>query len=280
MKNLFSVLIILATTNIVSTGQSNSSCCQASSIKAFTDLANDLSFVMSHEEPVPFKLKEPKGQDITFLVDVGESGKGYYIKPKTKSNKWIFVFQEWWGLNDYIRLQADNLSDSLTDVHVLAIDLYDGKVATTREEASTYMQGASPERIEKLIVSASDFSGANSRIGTIGWCFGGAWSNKSAALLSNKVTACVMYYGMPIKDESQIKQITAPVLGIFADKDGWITPKVVSEFKNLMYKNGKSIETYGYNNDHAFANPSNPVYDKENAEDAWKKSITFFRKNL
>lgn len=65
------------------------------------------------------------------------------------SNKWIFVFQEWWGLNDYIRLQADMLHTSFPDAHILAVDLYDGKVATTREEAGALMQGASPERIEK-----------------------------------------------------------------------------------------------------------------------------------
>lgn len=39
-----------------------------------------------------------------------------------------------------------------------------------------------------------------------------------------------MYYGMPVTEESQLSQLSAPVLGIFADNDGWITPKVVFEF--------------------------------------------------
>ncbi|HTA61258.1 MAG TPA: dienelactone hydrolase family protein [Bacteroidia bacterium] len=35
-----------------------------------------------------------------------------------------------------------------------------------------------------------------------------------------------------------------------------------------------------YDADHAFANPSNPKYSKEFADDAMKNSIAFIRKNL
>lgn len=260
--------------------QTNASCCQASSIKAFTDLANDITFVMTHEEPLPFTLENPKGKNITYPVSGGEDAKGYYIAGKKNNNKWIFVFQEWWGLNDYIRLQADVLHSSFPDAHILAVDLYDGKVATTREEAGALMQGANPERIEKIILAASNYSGAKSRIATIGWCFGGAWSNKAAIMLGKKAAACIIYYGMPVKDEAQLSQLSAPVLGIFADQDGWITPKVVSEFKESMIKLKKSVETYGYNADHAFANPSNPKFNKSFSEDAWNKSVAFLKKHL
>ena len=279
MKYILQFFLIL-TFNISLLSQNTVSCCQASSIKSFTDLANDISFVLTHEEPMPFTLQNPKGQNITFPVNGGEAGIGYYIKGAVNNTTWIFVFQEWWGLNDYIKLESDKLHEAFPDAHILAIDLYDGKVATTREEASSLMQNVSPERIENLIMSASEFSGNKSRIGTIGWCFGGAWSNKAAVILSEKCKASVLYYGMPVKDEVQIKTIKAPVLGIFADQDGWITPKVVNEFKDLMIKNGKSVEIYGYDAHHAFANPSNPKYHKEFSQDAWAKTITFFRKHL
>ncbi len=279
MKFLLQFLLIIIF-NVSLIAQNKTTCCQASSIKAFADLANDISFVLTHEEPLPFTLENPKGTNITFEVKGGEEGKAYYIKGAKNNSKWIFVFQEWWGLNDYIRQESDKLHEAFPDMHIFAIDLYDGKVATTREEASSYMQNASADRIEKLILAASDFSGGSSRIGTIGWCFGGAWSNKAAVILSQKCKAAVMYYGMPIKDEAQIKMIKAPVLGIFADQDGWITPKVVNEFKDLMIKNGKSVEIYGYDGHHAFANPSNPKYNKEFSQDAWAKSINFIKKNL
>ncbi len=262
------------------TSQSNPSCCQASSIKTFTDLANDIAFVITHEEPLPFVLKDPIGKNISFPVNDGKEGLGYYIKGKKGNKKWIFVFQEWWGLNDYIRQQSDLLHQSFPDAHILALDLYDGKVASTREEASALMQSASAERIENIITGASTFSGGDSQIGTIGWCFGGAWSNKAAVILGKKATACVMYYGMPVNDTAQLQQISAPVLGLFAEKDGWITPKVVADFNKNMSAIGKSIETFIYDADHAFANPSNPKYHKVYAEEAWGKSIAFFKKHL
>jgi len=280
MKYLYFLSVIQIFSFNLLSAQNNVSCCQASSIKVFTDLANDISFVMTHEEPLPFILKGPKGKNITYPVADGEDGKGYYISGKKNNNKWIFVFQEWWGLNDYIRLQADLLHSSFPDAHILAVDLYDGKVATKREEAGALMQGASPDRIEKIILGASNFSGSKSSIATIGWCFGGAWSIKAAIMLGKKAAACIMYYGMPVKDEAQLSQLTAPVLGIFADQDGWITPKVVSEFKDTMIKLNKSVETCGYNADHAFANPSNPKYNKSFSEDAWNKSVAFLKKHL
>lgn len=260
--------------------QSTPSCCQASSVKAFADLAEDITFVMAHEEPLPFILQNPMGKTVKFKASDGVDAQGYYIEGSKKSKKWIFVFQEWWGLNDYIKNQSDLLYREFPDTHILALDLYDGKVAKTREEAGTLMQGADPARIERIINAASSFSGKKSKIATIGWCFGGAWSNKASVMLGSKNKACVMYYGMPVKDESQLKQIKAPVLGIFADKDGWITPKVVEEFAASMKKLGKSIETYGYDADHAFANPSNPRYHKEYSQDAWERSVKFIRKHL
>jgi carboxymethylenebutenolidase len=275
---LFLTVFLISISGIIA--QTQPSCCQASSVKAFADLAGDISFVMAHEEPLPFVLQNPMGSTIKFPASDGTDAQGYYIAGKKSSKKWIFVFQEWWGLNDYIKNQSDQLHKEFPDAHILALDLYDGKVANTREEAGALMQGADPKRIEKIIEAGSAFSGKKSRIATIGWCFGGAWSNKASVMLGTKNRACIMYYGMPVKDEVQLKKIKAPVLGIFANKDGWITPKVVEEFAASMKKLGKSIETHGYEADHAFANPSNPRYHKEYSADAWNRSVQFIRKHL
>jgi len=250
------------------------SCCSASSVTEFANLGKDLSFVLTHEEPLPFILQNASGVTTTFPIAGESDGQGYYIKGSKSSTKWIFVIQEWWGLNDYIRNEAEKLHKEFPDAHIFALDMYDGKTATKREEAAALMQAAKPERLEKIITNAAIFAGKDAKIATIGWCFGGAWSNKAAVLLGDKVVASVMYYG------SQLIQIKAPVLGIFAEMDGWITPKVVEEFKSNMEKVNKSIEIHSYTADHAFANPSNPKFNKEFADDAWSKSIAFFKKYL
>jgi carboxymethylenebutenolidase len=40
---------------------------------------------------------------ITFKTKDITNGNAYLVKSKTKSKKWLFVYQEWWGLNDYIK---------------------------------------------------------------------------------------------------------------------------------------------------------------------------------
>lgn len=55
---------------------------------------------------------------------------------------------------------------------------------------------------------------------------------------------------------------------------------MVADFKDAMLHSGKSVEIHGYNADHAFANPSNPKYNKAYSDDAWSKSIAFFKQNL
>ena len=80
---------------------------------------------------------------IKFKTTDAEDANAYLVKAKKKSNKWLFVYQEWWGLNDNIKKQADAFYKELGgQVNVLAIDMYDGKLATTPEDAGKYMQGA------------------------------------------------------------------------------------------------------------------------------------------
>jgi len=256
------------------------SCCAASALQTFAELGKDVTFVATHLEPLPFALENKLGKEITFPVNDGKAANAYLIKSAKKSDKWVFVIHEWWGLNDYIRLEADCISKELKDVNVIALDLYDGKLATTREKAGEYMQAADVARIESIIIGASDYVGEEAKIATIGWCFGGGWSHKTAILLADKVKACVIYYGMPIIEDVQLEKLKAPVLGIFAIQDGWINGKVVSDFEAAMKKNKKSLKVYSYDADHAFANPSNPKFNAEYTKDAWMKSMDFIKKNL
>jgi carboxymethylenebutenolidase len=70
------------------------------------------------------------------------------------------------------------------------------------------------------------------------------------------------------------------VLGIFGNKDQWINPTVVNDFVSDMKKAGKKLEVYRYEADHAFANPSNPIYDKPATEDAYKHVYDFLKTRI
>ena len=135
------ILILSFTLSQFAMAQSPS-CCSASSVTEFAQLGKDLSFVLTHEEPLPYILQNPLGVTTKFSITGEKDGQGYYIKGKKSSTKWIFVIQEWWGLNDYIRNEAEKLHKAFPDAHIFALDMYDGKTATKREEAATLMQTA------------------------------------------------------------------------------------------------------------------------------------------
>jgi carboxymethylenebutenolidase len=283
LRDIFStfLLAILFISSILAQHTSaGTSCCANASIHAFTELAMDASFMIAHDEPEEFTYQNPLGHTVQFPTPDGKTGSGYLIPAKKKSQNWVLVFHEWWGLNDYIKRQSDQLHIDLADVNVLALDLYDGNIGTTREEAAALMQKSTPERIQHILNGAAAYCGENARFYTIGWCFGGAWSNKAAILLGPSVKACIIYYGMPVTDTEQLKSLHADVLGIFGLQDKSINQEVVQRFQDAMTSSGKNLEVYNYDAPHAFANPSNPKFNKEFSEDAWQKAMNFLKKRL
>src|SRR5258705_6529549 len=283
MKTFFRILSILFFFSALSqnsVAQCKHSCCAAPSTAMFAMLSNDASFKASHLSPLPFHYESPAGQMISFKTSDGKTGSAFEVKSKASTQNYLFVFQEWWGLNDYIKQQAEQLQNELGNVNVIALDLYDGKIATNSDEASKFLSEAKDERIRAIISGALGYVGMDAKIQTIGWCFGGGWSLQAAMMASKQCTGCVMYYGMPETDTKKNQSITFPVLGIFASQDKWITPEVVSKFENEMKKYNKPITVKSFNADHAFANPSNPKHDKAATAEARALAVDFLRKNL
>ena len=256
-------------------------CCQlnTSANAQFASLGTDGEFVVAHALPLE-TTHTAGGEAIRFTVEGGEEGRAYLVKAATPTNNYIFVIHEWWGLNDHIRREADSLAAVMGNVHVIALDLYDGKVATTRENASKYMQGVKQERAEAIIKGARVYVGKDAKVATIGWCFGGGWSLQTSLLLEEQAAGCVIYYGMPLQEAEKLKSLKSNVLGIFAEKDGWITPEVVNNFKETAEGVGKKVTIHQFDADHAFANPSSERYNKEAATKANALVLEFLKERL
>jgi carboxymethylenebutenolidase len=241
-------------------------CHDISATEAFAAFANDQNFLAAHPSPLPVELVG-KGKMIEFPVAGGAVGHGYLVKASKKTNKYLLVFQEWWGLNDYVKNEAAMWSKEL-GINVLAIDLYDGKIATTPEDAGKLMQANDPARSSALILGAAKHLGEKADFRTLGWCFGGGWSLQAALLLKEKTKACVVYYGMPEKEVSKLKTLASDVIFIHPKKDQWINDPMVNEFEVNMKAAGKTVKVYHYDADHAFANPSSPRYNESAAKES------------
>lgn len=271
MKSFLLSFLMLAFLSI----NAQQACCTAT--KEFAQLGTSTEFQAEHQLPKSAIQSEKKGSWVEFATPDNRKGRGYLVKAATKSNKYLFVFHEWWGLNENIINEAELWAKDLKGVNVIALDLYDGKVATTREAASEFMQGADEVRVRNIIQGALEYAGEEAEIATIGWCFGGGWSMQAALMLGNQAIGCVLYYGMPEKDPTRLATLNCKVVGIFAEKDKWINRKVVAEYEKAMNEADKAYETFWYDADHAFANPSNAIFDEEAAADAREKSLEFLR---
>ncbi|MCE7041521.1 dienelactone hydrolase family protein [Dyadobacter sp. CY312] len=246
---------------------------------AMSALAGDPAFQMLHEVPLPFHY-QGEGETVSFETPDGQKASGFFLKSPKKSNKWLLVYQEWWGLNDHIKQESAKLHKDLGDVNVLAVDMYDGKVGTTREEAGKLVQSASKERLAAIQKGAIGYAGKDAKIASIGWCFGGMLSLQSAILEQDKSVGCVMYYGSPEKDVEKLKTLKTDVLGIFGSQDQGISPEVVAQFEKDMKTAGKSVTIKMYDAVHGFANPSNPKHDPVATADAYKLSLDYLKKKF
>lgn len=280
MKKM-SLLLALIGFSVGAFAQDDLTVCHTSTMEKFAMMASNKDFNKAHPNPRKYThVSQAGGKMVSFKTPDGQEGKGYLLEAKTKTNNWIFVFQEWWGLNDNIKRQSEQLYNDLGNVNVIALDMYDGKVATERADASKYMTEFKQERGDAIVKGAMEFAGKNARIGTIGWCFGGAQSLMASLTAGSSAAGCVIYYGMPVDNVEKLKTLKADVLGIFGSQDKFITTEVVNKFEANMKAAGKKATIKSYNADHGFANPSNPIYDKTASEDAWKLTTAFFKERL
>jgi carboxymethylenebutenolidase len=219
---------------------------------------------------------------ISEMVAYFDNTSGYLAKPVVDGNyPGVVMIHEWWGLNDNIKEMADNLASH--GYVVLAVDLYDGKVATTSDQARQLITSFDPEHgIQNMnsAVSLLNDDYSTSTIGSIGWCFGGGQS-LNLALDNNEMDATVIYYGSLVTDSDNLSSIDWPVLGIFAELDKGIPVATVNEFESALNEAGVDNQIHIYDGvDHAFANPSGELYAPEESKAAWDQTISFLELNL
>ena len=255
-------------------------CCDRQKTDHWQALAMTETFRESHLAPAPFDYQEPKGSMVQFNTLDSKKGTAYYIPSDKPTSTVLIIFHEWWGLNDYIKREADNWQQRLGNVDVYAIDLYDGKVTDDPDVASMYSSHLDKKRAETIIKGLLSYIGQNKLVATLGWCFGGSWAFDASVLAGNQATGCVMYYGFPEQNDKKVKKIQTDVLYIWDSQDKFIKKPFVTTFGNAVKATGHKFEFHEFNADHAFANPSNPHYNALMATQAQNLAEKFLKEKL
>lgn len=196
----------------------------------------------------------------------------------------IIVIHEWWGLNDWVKEQAEKLAAQ--GYVALAVDLYRGKVATDASQAHELMRGLPQDRGVSDLKAAVTYLISRKevkadRIGSIGWCMGGGFSIQ-LAVHDPRLRACVINYGALPTDPNDLQQIGAAVLGNFGAEDHGITVADVEAFRKGMTSANRAFDVKEYPGaGHGFMNQNNKDgYRPEAAADAWARTLNFFKSVL
>jgi carboxymethylenebutenolidase len=226
-------------------------------------------------------------RDVVYATVNGDTVTGYLAEPLTQATAplpSVVMIHEWWGLNDNIRMMARRLAGE--GYRVLAVDLYGGHTAQTPAEAGTMASavGHDPQAAEANLKQAADYLIRHehaTKVGILGWCFGGGWSLRGALAMPSEIDAAVVYYGQPITDASRLQALDAPLLGIYGGRDQGIPVDTVRAMESQLKQLGKDVTIFVYPAaSHAFANPSGRSYQPEAAEDAWKRTLSFLAAQL
>src|SRR6266850_1718586 len=128
------------------------------------------------------------------------------------------------------------------------------------------------------------------RVGVTGHCWGGSTVYQVAAT-NPDIRGAVAWYGPPARPYPDtpnpvtgfdvVKDIKAPFLGLYGEKDTSPTPDDAKKFGELLKQTNKDSEVVVYPNvGHGFFADYRPSYNAEAAADAWKRCTGLFARTL
>lgn len=209
---------------------------------------------------------------------------GFLVRPEAEvPYPGIVMIHEWWGLNDQVRSMAHVLAGE--GYVILAVDLFNGSVATTTEGAQANLRDnpntITVPRMQAAVEYLKEMPEVDpAKIASLGWCYGGGQSFQLG--INEPLQAVVIYYGRISTDSTELVELKEPVLGLFGEEDSSILVEDVREFERILKAQGTSADIHIYEGaGHAFANPTNTqAFRKEQAMDAWNKTLDFLDQNL
>ena len=210
--------------------------------------------------------------------------RGYLVRPANAKGKLpaVLVVHENRGLNPHIeditrRIALDNYMAFAPDA-LFPLGGYPGNEDKARELFPTLDQTKTREDFVTAANYLRTRPDSTGRLGTVGFCYGGAIVNLLATRVP-ELLAGVPFYGgaAPIADVPKIK---AALLLHFAGADERVNASWPA-YEAALKAAGVRYEAHIYEGaQHGFNNDTTPRYDEKSAKLAWERTMAFFGKHL
>ena len=213
----------------------------------------------------------------------------YYDAIKVK-RPGVIVVHEWWGLNPYVKMRAEQLAK--LDYIAFAIDMYGKGVRAKDPKEVGTLSGI--DRGNRPLMRARANSGLEvlrnhalvdtNRIAAIGYCFGGTTVLEMARSGAELVGVVSFHGGLSTPNPSDAKNIKGKVLVLHGADDPAVPPDQVIAFQDEMRKAGVDWQMVSYAGAvHSFTNPEagndpsrDAAYNEKADKRSWEAMKQFF----
>jgi carboxymethylenebutenolidase len=236
--------------------------------------------------------KSPRhGEYVDIAVEGGKPVKAYVVYPEVKDKApVVMVISEIFGLSDWIKGVADQLAAE--GFIAIAPDFVTGKGPNgggtesfkTPDEVVQAIRSVKPDDVKKILdgtrAYAAKIPAATDKVGTVGFCWGGAQSFYYATM-QPELKAAVVYYGTSPATET-LEKVKAPVLGLYGGVDNRVNATIEPAQKK-MKELGKSYDPHIFEGaGHGFLRQQDGQNgaNMKATQEAWPLTIKFLKENL
>ena len=210
-----------------------------------------------------------------------------YVAGSPEAPAAVLVVHDYFGISDFTRASVERLAAH--GYQALAIDLYNGKTATTHESAAALMQTYTEQ--DRRVGDAALQAGVDAlkrpgrRLATLGFSMGGAQALRAAANDPQAVRASVTAYGFGYDTWpcEQVAAMRGSVLTLSGALDDGALQSSIGFLKNKC-ATGPAVELYVLPRvGHAFAQPlfnGGQGYDVAATEAMWQVIDGFLARQL
>jgi carboxymethylenebutenolidase len=224
------------------------------------------------------------GTTIKLTAADGHTFDAYRADPPRTSKGGIVVIQEIFGVNAHMRSVCDfYASKGYTAIAPAVFDRVQKKFdvevsADSIAKGRTIAMSLDPTNtLADIRAAAEAVRGPQrgSKVGIVGYCFGGTMAAAAAIHLSDVFASSVAYYGGGVADMLTM-QPKIPLLCHFGKKDEYIPTKVIKKIRSAW----TTAIVHAYPAEHGFNRDGSSNYHQASARKAAKRSLDFFALTL